>query len=852
MKRGICYLLLLLIIFSITFISTAEEKGQKIDVKVLKELEKSESVRVMIKYSENNQKGLFSQKDSIVSQEKIMHQFKDKFSATLTEEEILMLKDNPEIESIEIVGKKFPLLLDSIPQINANKTWKVQLDNINLTGIKETICILDTGVNFDHPDLLGQNASCPLDCTGTSCAYNCSLKDYHGHGTHVAGIAASSINKPGVARGANLISLKVCNETGCFDDDIESAIEWCTDNKEQYNVSVISMSLGDCSAHDTYCNDDYLANSINQATNNNITVVAAAGNCDETDCPGISCTEGISSPACVETVVPVGGVDDSDNMDHYQRGEILELLAPGVGVSAPDNSGSGYITYSGTSMAAPHVSGLIAILKQYKKLESNNILSINEIKTSLFESGKKINDTNYTNKNYSRIDAYSTILYLDEQAPNITHMFPENNSLRKPQNQSFTCNATDLLQFANLTIEIYNSTSLVKNISTTQNSLTTYINTTLGENYNWTCTAKDNNSNTESKNYFLSTLPIRTEIIAPTNNIYTNQNTTNFNCSAETTKELSNLTINIYKNNLLIYNRTHSLTGKNNYTVFEYNLENETSYKYNFLAINNNSEQSQTPNYTITYDKTSPKINLTSPNNNTRTQTKTHTFKYNQTEINPNYCNLTINKEIQNSFTKTLPDETYYWNITCTDLANNTNNSNTYKLTIYTEETSSGGGSSSSSSTTIPIEETKKEIEITQKEIEKGIIKEMNKNDGIKFKVKNQSHKLTINTINTDKINITIKSNPFSLILYKHKIKKINFDNDKTYDLELMLLSTQDEKVQIFFQEINETIPIKQLFQEPKNETEIKEELPKTDSFVQKTILFFKKIISYFKKIKLF
>src|SRR6056297_4148038 len=98
----------------------------------------------MIKYSENNQKGLFSKKDSIVPPEKIRHQFEDKFSATLTGEEILMLKDNPEIESIEIVGKKFPLLLDSIPQINANKTWKVQLDNINLTGIKETICILDT------------------------------------------------------------------------------------------------------------------------------------------------------------------------------------------------------------------------------------------------------------------------------------------------------------------------------------------------------------------------------------------------------------------------------------------------------------------------------------------------------------------------------------------------------------------------------------------------------------------------------------------------------------------------------------------------------------------------------------
>jgi major intracellular serine protease len=316
----------------------------------------------------------------------------------------------------------------------------------------ETICILDTGVNFSHPDLLGQNVTCPLDCTSSSCITNCSLKDYHGHGTHVAGIAASAINRPGVARGANLISLKVCDETDCWDDDIEAAIIWSITNKDAYNISVISMSLGDCSAHETYCNTDYLATSVNQATNNNITVVASAGNCDQANCPELSCTEGISSPACIENVVPVGGVDNSDNMDYYQRGDILQLLAPGVGISAPDNDGSGYATYSGTSMAAPHVSGLIAIIKQYKKLESNKILQLSEIKNSLFESGLKINDSGNTNKNYSRVDAYATILYLDEQAPNITYMSPPNNSLKEPQNQSFICNATDLLQFIKNTI----------------------------------------------------------------------------------------------------------------------------------------------------------------------------------------------------------------------------------------------------------------------------------------------------------------------------------------------------------------------------------------------------------------
>jgi hypothetical protein len=339
--------------------------------------------------------------------------------------------------------------------------------------------------------------------------------------------------------------------------------------------------------------------------------------------------------------------------------------------------------------------------------------------------------------------------------------------------------------------------------------------------------------------------------VSPTNNTYTNQNETTFNCSAKTTKELSNMTFFIYKNNSLIYNRTHEINGTKNHTLFEYTLENETNYKYNCLAINNLSESHQTKNNTITYDITKPKINLNSPANNTRTQTKTHEFKYNQTELNNDYCNLTINNQNYSSFTQLLNDGTHYWNVTCTDLANNTNTSETYKLIIYTEESSGGGGSSSSSSSIPePIIETKKEIEIIPEEIKKGTIKEINKIDNIKFQVKNKTHNLTINSINTDKINITIQSNPFNLILYQYQPRKINLDNDKTYDLELILLSIQNETVEIFFQELNETIPMKQLFEEPQNETEIKEK-PKI-TFPKKILNFFQKLFNFIKKFKLF
>jgi len=427
-------------------------------------------------------------------------------------------------------------------------------------------------------------------------------------------------------------------------------------------------------------------------------------------------------------------------------------------------------------------------------------------------------------------------------------MSPPNNSLREPQNQSFTCNATDLLQFANLTIEIYNLTSLVKNISANQTSLTTYINTTIDQVYNWSCIAKDNNSNAQTKTFFLTSSPIQTQIISPENNTYTNQNETEFNCSAETTKELSNMTLFIYENNTLIHNETKNTSGNLNYSIFNYNLTNETTYKYNCLAINNLSEQHQTKNNTITYDITKPKINLTSPTNNTRTQTKTHTFQYNQTESNKDYCNLTINNQKYSSFTQTLSNGIYHWNVTCTDLANNTNTSATYKLTIYTEVVeNNGGGSSSSTPTSSTIQKT---IEITGQEIIEGTTKNIDQNTITSFKIKNNNHQLKLHSLNTNKANITIYSTPINIILYQYQSRKINLDNDKTYDLEIILLSIENEKADIFMKEINETIAIKHLFEEQTNKTiEIGE--PKI-TFFQKILNLFQKLFNFIKRFRLF
>src|SRR3989338_7120208 len=136
---------------------------------------------------------------------------------------------------------------------------------MNITGKGETACVIDSGIDYTHPDLGG--------CTNdTFLAGNCSKViaghdfknndtnpiDDQGHGTHVAGIIASTNETyRGVAPDATLVAIKVCDNTtggNCADEDIINGIDWCINNASKYNISVISMSLGGGS-FTTYCDD---------------------------------------------------------------------------------------------------------------------------------------------------------------------------------------------------------------------------------------------------------------------------------------------------------------------------------------------------------------------------------------------------------------------------------------------------------------------------------------------------------------------------------------------------------------------------------------------------------------------
>ncbi|MDP7476495.1 MAG: S8 family serine peptidase, partial [Candidatus Woesearchaeota archaeon] len=381
------------------------------------------------------------------------------FSGNVTEDGLEKLKNDPEIKEVYLNGIKYINLDVSVPLINATKTWSLVHNSTNITGKHETVCVIDTGVNYTHPNLGG--------CTNESfLAGNCSKviagydyanddddpMDDHSHGTHVAGTVASNDSTyKGVAPDAKIVALKVCNSGGsCTDANINAGIDWCTNNASKYNISVITISLGDKTTHNTYCNEDNTAPYINTAVGQDILVTVSAGNCDWL---GASCTAGPSSPACIENATAIGAVNDADSIT-YQRGALFELLAPGVGIISTYFNG-GFASSSGTSMAAPHAAGAAVLIQQFFKLQNGTSLTPSEIRSALNSTGKLIDDTGNSGYSFSRINIFAAIGALDTIAPNITIINPENNSAKT--NLTFIVNISSNEVLANATLEINNT-----------------------------------------------------------------------------------------------------------------------------------------------------------------------------------------------------------------------------------------------------------------------------------------------------------------------------------------------------------------------------------------------------------
>ena len=230
-----------------------------------------------------------------------------------------------------------------VNMINAPLMW-----NKGYTGDGVKVAILDSGCS-QHPDLInniigGKN----FTTEGSETDYN----DLNGHGTHVAGIIAGNGKVMGVAPNAKLLILKVLDKTGNGDcQGLYDAINYAIEQK----VDIINMSLG------ISINVNEIHTMLKKAVDNNICVVCACGN--EGD--GKAFTDEYSYPAGYNEAISVGAIDNARvNAVFTNSNKEVDLVAHGVNVVST-HLNYGYCSMSGTSQATPHVTGALALLKEY-------------------------------------------------------------------------------------------------------------------------------------------------------------------------------------------------------------------------------------------------------------------------------------------------------------------------------------------------------------------------------------------------------------------------------------------------------------------------------------------------------
>ncbi|MFX0208595.1 MAG: DUF4350 domain-containing protein, partial [Candidatus Hodarchaeota archaeon] len=286
-------------------------------------------------------------------------------------------------------------------KIQADLAWDIQIGDPS----QVLVAVIDTGIDYNHPDLSAQYVSLGYDWVND----DDDPIDDHSHGTHCAGIIAATINNTiGIAGVANvqIMAEKCFNAGGSGSDfDAADAIIHAVDQ----GADILSNSWGG-SGYSTVLKD-----AITYAAANDVIIVAAAGNSD---------SSAPHFPSSFPEVISVSATDINDNLaDFSNYGSSIEISAPGVDIysTIPVTKGS-YASYSGTSMACPHVSGVSAlILSEFPNWSAENVrLHLRDKTDDLGDPGW---DQYY---GYGRLNAYKAVqpppmhdLYVSAEVPQI-------------------------------------------------------------------------------------------------------------------------------------------------------------------------------------------------------------------------------------------------------------------------------------------------------------------------------------------------------------------------------------------------------------------------------------------------
>lgn len=317
-----------------------------------------------------------------------------------TQEMITELEGEDEIESAEpnyIFQKQ--ALQRSVPndeffahyqwnltQINAESGWDIE------EGAEEVIiAVLDTGIDMDHEDLAGHLLPGRNMFKDTD-----DVSDEHGHGTHVAGISSAITNNitgiAGMTWNNKILPVKVLDDQGEGSlYEITRGIIWATDQ----GARVINLSLGDD------VSAQMLHEAVRYADERDVVLIAAAGN-ENVQVP--------MYPAAYEEVLAVAATDQHEEKAVFSNfGDYMDVTAPGEHIPSTFIDDQ-YVFMSGTSMAAPHVSGLAGLIRSLRpELTNEEVMHV--IRYTADDLGPIGHDPYY---GYGQINVLESLQYLEQ------------------------------------------------------------------------------------------------------------------------------------------------------------------------------------------------------------------------------------------------------------------------------------------------------------------------------------------------------------------------------------------------------------------------------------------------------